>query len=184
MEQSALRDLFYRRVGNTALAVSNHLELHLPLFRFQNRAHDNVLRMWLYICTRLLTSVYTRYFHTYIYIRPVEKLNLIMSIALGMCETPGCNAVASLQCPTCLKIGIQGSYFCSQVRRVTPLHVNHFIRLNQLFRFLNLIFFRHEFVECIKCQSILIKMRIFLKRVFSDSQNLYQSRDSPIKSHH
>ncbi|TGZ56680.1 methionine aminopeptidase 1 [Temnothorax longispinosus] len=37
-----------------------------------------------------------------------------MSIALGMCETPGCNAVASLQCPTCLKIGIQGSYFCSQ----------------------------------------------------------------------
>ncbi|XP_020288896.1 methionine aminopeptidase 1 [Pseudomyrmex gracilis] len=37
-----------------------------------------------------------------------------MSLALGMCETPGCNAVASLQCPTCLKLGIQGSYFCSQ----------------------------------------------------------------------
>jgi len=67
MEQSALRDLFYRRVGNTVLAVSNHLELHLPLFRFQNRTRDNVLRMWLYICARLLTSVYTRHFHTYIY---------------------------------------------------------------------------------------------------------------------
>ncbi|EZA51002.1 hypothetical protein DMN91_008672 [Ooceraea biroi] len=37
-----------------------------------------------------------------------------MSLALGMCETPGCNAVASLQCPTCLKLGIHGSYFCSQ----------------------------------------------------------------------
>ncbi|XP_008559022.1 methionine aminopeptidase 1 [Microplitis demolitor] len=37
-----------------------------------------------------------------------------MSFALGMCETPGCKSVASLQCPTCLKIGIQGSYFCSQ----------------------------------------------------------------------
>ncbi|XP_046741685.1 methionine aminopeptidase 1 [Diprion similis] len=37
-----------------------------------------------------------------------------MALALGMCETPGCKAVASLQCPTCLKIGIQGSYFCSQ----------------------------------------------------------------------
>ncbi|KAJ8670675.1 hypothetical protein QAD02_001934 [Eretmocerus hayati] len=32
----------------------------------------------------------------------------------GPCETPGCKAPASLQCPTCLKIGIQGSYFCTQ----------------------------------------------------------------------
>lgn len=30
------------------------------------------------------------------------------------CETPNCNNKATLQCPTCLKIGIQGSYFCSQ----------------------------------------------------------------------
>ncbi|XP_032685031.1 methionine aminopeptidase 1 [Odontomachus brunneus] len=37
-----------------------------------------------------------------------------MSSTFGMCETPGCNAIASLQCPTCRKIGIQGSYFCSQ----------------------------------------------------------------------
>ncbi|KAF7997583.1 hypothetical protein HCN44_006154 [Aphidius gifuensis] len=37
-----------------------------------------------------------------------------MSSVLGMCETPGCNVAATLQCPTCLKIGIQGSYFCSQ----------------------------------------------------------------------
>lgn len=34
--------------------------------------------------------------------------------AFGMCETPGCKTMASLQCPTCLKIGIQGSYFCTQ----------------------------------------------------------------------
>ncbi|XP_012283532.1 methionine aminopeptidase 1 [Orussus abietinus] len=37
-----------------------------------------------------------------------------MSGNLGLCETPGCGSFASLQCPTCLKIGIQGSYFCSQ----------------------------------------------------------------------
>ncbi|KYQ49524.1 Methionine aminopeptidase 1 [Trachymyrmex zeteki] len=40
-------------------------------------------------------------------------LNLI-SIALGMCKRVGCNAVACSQCPTCLKIGIQCLYFCSQ----------------------------------------------------------------------
>lgn len=31
-----------------------------------------------------------------------------------VCETPGCSAPAKLQCPTCIKLGIQGSYFCSQ----------------------------------------------------------------------
>lgn len=34
--------------------------------------------------------------------------------AQHVCETPDCNKEATLQCPTCLKIGIQGSYFCSQ----------------------------------------------------------------------
>lgn len=33
-----------------------------------------------------------------------------------VCETAGCSSEAKLQCPTCLKLGIQGSYFCSQVR--------------------------------------------------------------------
>ncbi|KAK9299198.1 hypothetical protein QLX08_007709 [Tetragonisca angustula] len=37
-----------------------------------------------------------------------------MALAFGMCETPGCKTIASLQCPTCLKLGIQGSYFCTQ----------------------------------------------------------------------
>ncbi|KAF2904491.1 hypothetical protein ILUMI_01684, partial [Ignelater luminosus] len=32
----------------------------------------------------------------------------------GTCETPNCGAPAKLQCPTCIKIGIQGSFFCSQ----------------------------------------------------------------------
>lgn len=31
------------------------------------------------------------------------------------CETFGCSRDAKLQCPTCIKLGIQGSYFCSQV---------------------------------------------------------------------
>uniref|UniRef100_A0AAZ3RN66 C6H2-type domain-containing protein n=1 Tax=Oncorhynchus tshawytscha TaxID=74940 RepID=A0AAZ3RN66_ONCTS len=30
------------------------------------------------------------------------------------CETEGCSCKAKLQCPTCIKLGIQGSYFCSQ----------------------------------------------------------------------
>lgn len=33
-----------------------------------------------------------------------------------VCETAGCSSEAKMQCPTCLKLGIQGSYFCSQVR--------------------------------------------------------------------
>jgi methionyl aminopeptidase len=31
-----------------------------------------------------------------------------------ICETPGCENGAKLQCPTCIKLGIEGSYFCSQ----------------------------------------------------------------------
>ncbi|MEE6460631.1 hypothetical protein FKM82_001046 [Ascaphus truei] len=31
-----------------------------------------------------------------------------------VCETEGCTSEAKLQCPTCIKLGIQGSYFCSQ----------------------------------------------------------------------
>lgn len=31
-----------------------------------------------------------------------------------ICETPECNLAAKLQCPTCVKLGIQNSYFCSQ----------------------------------------------------------------------
>lgn len=35
-------------------------------------------------------------------------------MSTGQCETPGCTAQSKLQCPTCIKIGIQGSFFCSQ----------------------------------------------------------------------
>lgn len=37
-----------------------------------------------------------------------------MSLAGHVCETPDCGAAATLQCPKCLSLGIQGSYFCSQ----------------------------------------------------------------------
>jgi len=33
----------------------------------------------------------------------------------NFCETQDCNKPAKLQCPTCLKLGIKGSYFCTQV---------------------------------------------------------------------
>ncbi|XP_054258319.1 methionine aminopeptidase 1-like [Macrosteles quadrilineatus] len=36
------------------------------------------------------------------------------SASTRSCETPGCVEIAKLQCPTCVKLGIQGSYFCSQ----------------------------------------------------------------------
>ncbi|MGH0159203.1 UNVERIFIED_CONTAM: hypothetical protein FKN15_036861 [Acipenser sinensis] len=32
------------------------------------------------------------------------------------CETDNCSSKAKLQCPTCIKLGIQGSYFCSQAQ--------------------------------------------------------------------
>ncbi|XP_013139063.1 PREDICTED: methionine aminopeptidase 1 isoform X1 [Papilio polytes] len=36
------------------------------------------------------------------------------STGIGMCESPGCKSIAQLQCPTCIKLGIQGSFFCNQ----------------------------------------------------------------------
>uniref|UniRef100_A0A8B9M4X1 Methionyl aminopeptidase 1 n=1 Tax=Accipiter nisus TaxID=211598 RepID=A0A8B9M4X1_9AVES len=36
------------------------------------------------------------------------------AVETRVCETAGCSSEAKLQCPTCLKLGIQGSYFCSQ----------------------------------------------------------------------
>ena len=35
--------------------------------------------------------------------------------SLNICSTAGCGKSATLQCPTCLKLGIQSSYFCNQV---------------------------------------------------------------------
>lgn len=34
---------------------------------------------------------------------------------MEICKTEGCELAASLQCPTCLKLGIKGSFFCNQV---------------------------------------------------------------------
>uniref|UniRef100_K1QYJ7 Methionine aminopeptidase 1 n=1 Tax=Magallana gigas TaxID=29159 RepID=K1QYJ7_MAGGI len=37
------------------------------------------------------------------------------------CETPGCDKDAKLQCPTCIKLAIPGSFFCSQSpKRLVP----------------------------------------------------------------
>ncbi len=35
------------------------------------------------------------------------------------CSREGCENQSKLQCPTCLKQGIEGSYFCSQVRALS-----------------------------------------------------------------
>jgi hypothetical protein len=48
-----------------------------------------------------------------------------------VCETPGCNSAAKLQCPTCIKLGIQGSYFCSQVICTASLLSVHVILLRE-----------------------------------------------------
>nr|CAI5837020.1 unnamed protein product [Callosobruchus analis] len=34
--------------------------------------------------------------------------------SLGNCGSPGCTNAAKLQCPTCIKLGVQGSFFCTQ----------------------------------------------------------------------
>ncbi|MGH0148140.1 UNVERIFIED_CONTAM: hypothetical protein FKN15_070008 [Acipenser sinensis] len=40
------------------------------------------------------------------------------------CETDNCSSKAKLQCPTCIKLGIQGSYFCSQTpMRPVPSYI-------------------------------------------------------------
>ena len=46
-----------------------------------------------------------------------------MAVAGGarVCETLGCENDARLQCPTCIKLGIQGSYFCSQVQNLVKI---------------------------------------------------------------
>lgn len=31
-----------------------------------------------------------------------------------LCITPNCQKPANLHCPTCIKLGINGSYFCGQ----------------------------------------------------------------------
>uniref|UniRef100_A0ACB8E8Q4 Methionine aminopeptidase 1 n=1 Tax=Sphaerodactylus townsendi TaxID=933632 RepID=A0ACB8E8Q4_9SAUR len=36
------------------------------------------------------------------------------AVEARVCETAGCSSEAKLQCPTCIKLGIHGSYFCSQ----------------------------------------------------------------------
>ncbi|XP_027039596.1 LOW QUALITY PROTEIN: methionine aminopeptidase 1-like [Pocillopora damicornis] len=36
------------------------------------------------------------------------------AVAIRTCESPGCQQPAKLQCPTCIKLGIQGSFFCAQ----------------------------------------------------------------------
>ena len=35
---------------------------------------------------------------------------------LHLCESSGCSEEAKMKCPTCIKLGIDGSWFCSQVR--------------------------------------------------------------------
>lgn len=30
------------------------------------------------------------------------------------CATPDCTKAASMQCPTCLKMGLEATYFCGQ----------------------------------------------------------------------
>uniref|UniRef100_UPI00359015D8 methionine aminopeptidase 1 isoform X1 n=1 Tax=Myxine glutinosa TaxID=7769 RepID=UPI00359015D8 len=36
------------------------------------------------------------------------------SIQSQVCETEGCSNASKLQCPTCIKLGVQSSFFCSQ----------------------------------------------------------------------
>ena len=45
----------------------------------------------------------------------VSVLGKIMAAVAKNCESTGCQQPAKLRCPTCIKLGIHGSFFCSQV---------------------------------------------------------------------
>ena len=47
--------------------------------------------------------------------RPSPAESMAAVVVTRECETEDCSKEAKLQCPTCIKLGIQGSYFCSQV---------------------------------------------------------------------
>ncbi|KAI9312688.1 hypothetical protein BX666DRAFT_812579 [Dichotomocladium elegans] len=49
----------------------------------------------------------------YMYVGKRSKF-CIQSQEGKICQTPDCGKPAKLQCPTCLKLGIDGSFFCSQ----------------------------------------------------------------------
>ena len=40
---------------------------------------------------------------------------IMAAVATRICESSGCDQPAKLQCPTCIKLGIHGSFFCAQV---------------------------------------------------------------------
>lgn len=48
-----------------------------------------------------------------------------MALAFGQCNSINCTQIGTLQCPTCLKIGIKDSYFCSQVRILQNLRLDN-----------------------------------------------------------
>lgn len=43
-----------------------------------------------------------------------SKSKLTMAASDHVCLSAGCGKAATLQCPTCIKLKIEGSYFCSQ----------------------------------------------------------------------
>lgn len=50
----------------------------------------------------------------------LQQPGSMAAVETRVCETDGCSSEAKLQCPTCIKLGIQGSYFCSQVDARSP----------------------------------------------------------------
>jgi len=43
-----------------------------------------------------------------------EEVERLLENGSQLCETPGCKNTAKLKCPTCIKLEIKGSYFCTQ----------------------------------------------------------------------
>ena len=44
----------------------------------------------------------------------LQQPGSMVTLEMHVCETDGCSSEAKLQCPTCIKLGIQDSYFRSQ----------------------------------------------------------------------
>ena len=45
----------------------------------------------------------------------------------NICQTAGCEKPAGLQCPSCIKLEISGSFFCSQVSNCEYIMFNNIL---------------------------------------------------------
>ncbi|KAG9299970.1 hypothetical protein G9A89_009698 [Geosiphon pyriformis] len=118
--------VFERRVENKQFQlVPPVLTNDAPLERRGNLSNPNIqedsqYRLWFYMKTyreisiKFVNPIMVIFKAGLWYITPLPVLlNLIMNNQ-QLCQGQNCSNLAKLQCPTCIKLNIPGSFFCSQ----------------------------------------------------------------------